>query len=79
MKRLLELVTNPVTGRLSTSDTIIVAAFVFSTFSLVWHTVIQEQLPEWLFIGYMTAWVMQSQASKWSSIKRDKEVPREPD
>lgn len=75
--RLAELITNPASGRLSTSDTLVVGAFVATTLALVWYT-LTSQLTEWLFIGYLAAWVTQNQASKWSSIKRDREAPNEP-
>lgn len=69
--KLRDLITNPATGRMSTSDTIIVSAFVATTLVLFWYAW-SEKLTEWLFIGYITAWVTHSQASKYHSIKRDR-------
>lgn len=71
-----DLITNPSTGRLSTSDTIVMAAFVSTTIVLLWYAW-TGQLTEWLFLGYITAWVTQSQASKYHAIKRDR-VTQEP-
>lgn len=71
-----DLITNPASGRLSTSDTIVMAAFVATTAVLLWYAW-TGQLTEWLFLGYITAWVTQSQASKYHAIKRDR-VVREP-
>ncbi|EHD21537.1 MULTISPECIES: hypothetical protein [Brenneria] len=65
-----DLITNPASGRLSTSDTLVVAAFVATTVVLLWYAW-TGQLTEWLFVGYIAAWVTQSQASKYNSIKRD--------
>lgn len=70
-RRLEELLTNPVTGRLSTSDCIIVGAFAATTMVLLWQG-FTGQLDDWLFVGYLTAWVAQSQASKFQAYQRDK-------
>ncbi len=72
-KKLLQLITNESSQRLSTSDTLIVAAFVASTFTLIYCT-FKGELTEWLYIGYLGAWVAQSQASKQAAIKRSREV-----
>ncbi|WP_228723027.1 hypothetical protein [Limnobaculum xujianqingii] len=72
-ERLLQLITNPGSGRLSTSDTLLVGAFVASTIVLIYCT-FTDHLTEWLFAGYMAAWVVQSQASKQAAIKRDREA-----
>ncbi|CAM7521392.1 DUF2644 domain-containing protein [Citrobacter freundii] len=69
-----DLVTNPATGRLSTSDTIVFLAFLVSSFVLVWLTVTRPEAPGELYLAYLGAWVAQSQASKHMSIKRAREV-----
>lgn len=69
--RLGELVTNPGTGRLSTSDTMVLGAFLVASFVLVWVTV-TGHLEEWHLAAYLGAFVFQSQASKYVAIKRDK-------
>lgn len=69
----LQLITNPSTGRLSTSDTTLFGAFLVSSFVLVWSTV-TGHLEEWQVAAYLAAWVFQSQASKHVAIKRDREV-----
>ena len=38
LSRLAELVTNPATGRLSTSDTTLVGAFLVASIVLIWVT-----------------------------------------
>jgi hypothetical protein len=78
LKRLLELVTNPATGRLSTSDTMIICAFITTTVVLFYCT-FSGQLNEWLFAAYGSFWVTQSQASKQASIKRDRTARSETD
>lgn len=74
MKSLRELVSNPASGRLSTSDTIVLGAFLVSSFVLVWVTIRYEDIPGELYLTYLGAWVAQCQASKHMSIKRDREV-----
>lgn len=69
-----ELITNPSSGRLSTSDTIILGAFLISSFVLVWVTVTRTEIATELYWAYLGAWVAQSQASKHMSIKRAREV-----
>lgn len=76
VKSLRELISNPSSGRLSTSDTIVLGAFLVSSFVLVWATVTREEVPGELFLTYLGAWVAQCQASKHMSIKRDREVSR---
>ncbi|QBH95479.1 hypothetical protein EKN56_03090 [Limnobaculum zhutongyuii] len=71
-ERALQLITNP-NGRMSTSDTLVVSAFISSTLVLLYST-FKGDLTEWLFLGYISAWVAQSQASKQAAIKRDREV-----
>ena len=78
LKRLLELITNPATGRLSASDTMIVCAFITTTVVLFYST-FTGQLNDWLFIAYGGLWVTQSQASKQASIKRDKSTRSDSD
>ncbi|WP_038914144.1 DUF2644 domain-containing protein [Dickeya zeae] len=68
--KLSDLVTNPKSGRLSTSDTIVFLAFLATTGVLLFCTY-TGQLTEWLFMAYLAAWVTQSQASKYHAIKRD--------
>ncbi|MBK0413612.1 hypothetical protein JD974_04255 [Chromobacterium haemolyticum] len=72
-----DLITNPATGRLSTSDSTLVGAFLASTLALLYATV-TGQLSEWLFVGYLAAWVTQSQASKRAAIARDT-LPTKPE
>lgn len=69
--RLLELITNPATGRLSTSDTTLMGAFLVSSFCMLWVTVI-GRLEEWYLMAYLGAFVIQSQASKYAAFRRDK-------
>ncbi|MCI4116044.1 DUF2644 domain-containing protein [Dickeya dianthicola] len=68
--KLSDLVTNPKSGRLSTSDTIVFLAFMATTGVLLFCTY-TGNLTEWLFMAYLAAWVTQSQASKYHAIKRD--------
>lgn len=70
-----DLITNPSSGRLSTSDTIVFLAFLVSSFVLLWLTVTRTESPVELYLAYLGAWVAQSQASKHMSIKRAREVP----
>lgn len=70
-----DLITNPSSGRLSTSDTIVLLAFLVSSFVLLWLTVTRTESPVELYLAYLGAWVAQSQASKHMSIKRAREVP----
>lgn len=46
-----DLVTNPATGRLSTSDTIVFLAFLVSSFVLVWITVTRPETPGELYLS----------------------------
>lgn len=71
LNRLAELVTNPATGRLSTSDTTLVGTFLVASIVLIWVTA-AGHLEEWLYVAYLGAFVFQSQASKHVAIKRDK-------
>lgn len=66
-----ELITNPASGRLSTSDTTLFGAFLVSSFVLLWVTV-SGHLQEWLFAAYLGAWVLQSQGAKWQAMNRTK-------
>ncbi|BBF84900.1 hypothetical protein DLM_1276 [Aquitalea magnusonii] len=66
----LDLIRNPASGRLSTSDSTLVGAFVVSSLVLLWITV-SGKLDEWLYVGYLAAWVAQNQASKRAAIARD--------
>jgi len=71
--KILQLISNPATGRLSTSDTTLFGAFLVSSFIIVWVTV-NGHLEEWHVAAYLAAWVFHSQASKRAAIKRDQEV-----
>ncbi|WP_140918670.1 hypothetical protein [Limnobaculum xujianqingii] len=66
-----QLIATP-SGRLSLSDTTLAGAFIASTSVLLWCAW-HGTMDEWLFIGYLTAWVAQNQASKQASIKRARE------
>lgn len=71
--KILQLISNPATSRLSTSDTTLFGAFLVSSFALLWTTV-TGHLEEWHVAAYLAAWVFHSQASKRVAIKRDQEV-----
>lgn len=73
MKKLLELVTNPVTDRLSSSDCAVCIAFIVSSI-VVLYQCFNYQQNELLLGTYLAAWVAQSQASKRAAIKRDIEL-----
>ncbi|MCX9038842.1 DUF2644 domain-containing protein [Citrobacter portucalensis] len=75
LSSLRDLISNPASGRLSTSDSIVLGAFLVSSFVLIWTTVTRADVPGELFLTYLGAWVAQSQASKHMSIKRAREVP----
>ncbi|WP_347253472.1 hypothetical protein [Leminorella grimontii] len=72
--RLKELIASP-TGRLSTSDTILMGAFLVSSFAMIWETLC-GRLAEWHIAAYLGAWVIQSQGAKWQALKRDREVEK---
>ncbi|UGA40366.1 hypothetical protein JOS77_14185 [Chromobacterium haemolyticum] len=42
------------------------------------YATVTGQLSEWLFVGYLAAWVTQSQASKRAAITRDT-LPTKPE
>ncbi|WP_085163768.1 hypothetical protein [Gilliamella bombi] len=73
MKKLLELITNPKTGKLSSSDCAVTLAFVVSSI-VVLYQCFNYQQNELLLGTYLAAWVAQSQASKRAAIKRDVEL-----
>lgn len=73
IRGLSQLIINPGSNRVSTSDTLLVGAFIASTVVLI-YSAFKCELTEWLYIGYLGAWVAQCQASKQASIKRDREV-----
>ena len=73
MKKLLELITNPATGRLSSSDCAVCVAFIVSSI-VVLYQCFNYQQNELLLGTYLAAWVTQSQASKRAAIKRDVEL-----
>lgn len=75
LKSLRDLISNPESGRLSTSDFIVLGAFLVSSFVLIWVTVTRIDVPGELLLTYLGAWVAQSQASKHMSIRRAREVP----
>lgn len=58
-----QLITNPATGRLSTSDVTVLGAFCVSSIVLMWVTGV-GRLEEWLYTAYLLAWVGHSQGSK---------------
>lgn len=68
-----DLISNPASGRLSTSDSIVLGAFLVSSFVLVWVTVKSTIPPGELYLAYLATWVVQSQSSKHMSIKRARE------
>lgn len=72
MKKILELITNPATGRLSLSDFAVCIAFIVSSI-VVLYQCFNYQQNELLLGTYLAAWVAQSQASKRAAIKRDVE------
>jgi hypothetical protein len=73
MKKILELITNPKTGKLSSSDCAVSLAFVVSSI-VVLYQCFNYQQNELLLGTYLAAWVAQSQASKRAAIKRDIEL-----
>jgi hypothetical protein len=73
MKKLLELITNPATGQLSSSDCAVCLAFVVSSI-VVLYQCFNYQQNELLLGTYLAAWVAQSQASKRAAIQRDVEL-----
>ena len=70
-----DLVTNPASGRISTSDTIVVGAFVVASIVLFW-LVWRGQLSEMIYTAYIAGFVTQNQMSKRAAIRRD-EMERE--
>jgi len=73
MKKIIELITNPKTGKLSSSDCAICLAFVVSSI-VVLYQCFNYQQNELLLGTYLAAWVAQSQASKRAAIKRDRDI-----
>ncbi|VFS40941.1 Uncharacterised protein [Serratia liquefaciens] len=71
LRRLGELITNPATGRLSTSDTMVLGAFLGGVvrYRLGYG---DRSLGRVAPAAYLGAFVFQSQASKFVAIKRDK-------
>ncbi len=69
--KLLELIQNPESRRLSTSDSALFVALLISSFVLVWVTV-TGKVEEWLYVAYLTAWVVQSQGSKQAALQHYK-------
>ncbi|MDQ7212535.1 hypothetical protein [Serratia fonticola] len=69
--KLLELIQNPESRRLSTSDSALFVALLISSFCLVWVTV-TGQVEEWMYGFYLAAWVAQSQGSKQAALQRYK-------
>ena len=68
--QLADILTNPVTQRLSQSKFCIAVALVATTFALVWE-VVHGRATEWLYGLYLAAWVTHAQASKRAAISRD--------
>ncbi|MCX8962153.1 hypothetical protein EHW64_13680 [Erwinia psidii] len=77
--KLCDLITNPGSGRLSTSDTIVLGSFLVTSFVLIWSTFRNGEVSEGLYAAYIGGWVVQSQFSKYQALQRDKEWPRGPD
>lgn len=73
MKKIIELITNPKTGKLSSSDCAICLAFVVSSIAVLYQCFNYQQ-NELLLGTYLAAWVAQSQASKRAAIKRDRDI-----
>lgn len=73
MKKIIELITNPKTGKLSSSDCAICLAFVVSSI-VVLYQCFNYQQNELLLGTYLAAWVAQSQASKRAAINRDRDI-----
>ena len=73
MKKIIELITNPATGRLSSSDCAVCLSFVVSSI-VVLYQCFNYQQNELLLGTYLAAWVAQSQASKRAAIKRDRDI-----
>lgn len=69
-----DLISNPASGRLSTSDTTTLGAFLVTSFVLVWSTIKNGEVSEGLYLAYIGGWVAQSQISKHFSIKRSREA-----
>lgn len=65
-----DLITNPATGRISTSDTIVIGAFVVASIVLFW-LVFRGELSEVIYTAYIAGFVTQNQMSKRAAIKRD--------
>jgi hypothetical protein len=61
-----QLITNPDTDRLSTSDFTVLGAFFVSSFALLW-VVCTGKVEEWIYTAYLLAWVAQSQGAKWQA------------
>ncbi|MGU9776174.1 hypothetical protein ACV3J7_07200 [Salmonella enterica] len=72
MRPLTDLITSSVTGRLSASACAVVGAFLATTVVLIWRGLSAAPLDDWLFLGYLAAWVTHSQASKYQAFRRDK-------
>lgn len=70
-KRLLELITNPATGRLSTSDTTLMGAFVVSSIIMIYETY-NGTLNEWEFGLFLGVFAAQRGAAKLTALRYDK-------
>lgn len=68
MNRLLELITNPATGRLSTSDFTLLLAFIVSTVIVLFHT-FTGSLSEWEFGLFLGVWAVQRGAAKVTALR----------
>lgn len=68
MNRFLELITNPTTGRLSTSDFTLLAAFLVSAVIVLFHT-FTDQLNEWEFGLFLGVWAAQRGAAKLTAMR----------
>jgi hypothetical protein len=68
--RLLEIITNP-QGRVSTSDSTLVGAFLVSSVVLIWCAA-THQMNDLLFGAYLGAWVAHSGVSRFGALQQDR-------
>lgn len=65
----MEIITTP-QGRISTSDTTLVGAFLVSSIVLIWCAA-TRQMNDLLFGAYLGAWVAHSGVSRFGAIKQN--------